>query len=105
PLLETARTCKDLQHDGVGDGRQIALIDVVSQAQVDCASGLAEVFHPGRGVDENQISSTGSPAHGGSSRSPPHPMPCMANISSRVIGSGTSRRRAKSTASRLVLRR
>src|SRR4029453_19089197 len=94
-------------HDLSGRQRRLT-VDELTQASVDGAAGSSQVLDPSRGVGQDHDLSTGALVSGGmsaarsSSRSPLQPLPSMGRASSRLIGSPANRRRASSTAARLL---
>ncbi len=95
-----SHTSEELEHHGLGDHDVGSPIEQQAQPAVDRRPRPAEQLDPGRRVGQDHVAV--SRAERDEPRSPSQPLPSSASMPPQGSSSPTVRRRAKSTASRLV---
>src|SRR5712692_10084146 len=94
---------KHLHHDRFGRGKRCVTVEEGTHTVVHRASRAAQELHPSRRINQDQPAARRDFLN--SARLPSQPDPSRASASGKSRGSSTSLRRARSTASRFVLRR
>ena len=94
---------KHLHYDRFGRGKRCVTAEESTNTVVDRASRGAQELDPRRRINQDQPAARRDFLN--SARSPSQPDPSRASASGKSRGSSTSLRRARSTASRFVLRR